>query len=419
MKHSHKLFGFKFFGLGLFASFVLLIGLFAVPKKAEAACTRCCNCEKIRNYIVSEVGKHETWLVSDFWAKNLQPALTAMANQITSALSAQSASIGGFVNAQNNAAALRSLQELSAESATNYMPSEQLCRFGSLGQSLGASDARARSVQLALSERAQARQLGKGNMQSAFSSNTDMRARMIQYMGRYCDATDNNGRLTNLCKNSGQDQFLNSDVDFTSTFDAKPTLNVNFAQSGGTTGATDDEQNIASLSDNLFGNELFPRPSAEDLNSGAKGMNDARVAYMDMRALLAKRSVAQNSFNTLIGMKAKGTAGSKQYIAGVLKDLGMSDKAVISYLGENPSYNAQMEVLTKKLYQSPNFYVNLMENPANVERQYAAMQSFGLMQQRDIFETIQRSEMLLSLILEMELSGGYQNEIQSSLDNRR
>ena len=92
--------------------------------------------------------------------------------------------------------------------------------------------------------------------------------------------------------------------------------------------------------------------------------------------------------------------------------MGGKNCALASSLGSNPSYDAQMEILTKRLYQDPSFYVNLMDTPANVERQYAALQAFGLMQRRDIFETVLRSEMLLSTILEIEISD-YQDEVQS------
>jgi hypothetical protein len=56
-----------------------------------------------------------------------------------------------------------------------------------------------------------------------------------------------------------------------------------------------------------------------------------------------------------------------------------------------------------------------MDKPVNVQRQFAAMQSFGLMQQRDVFESLIRSEMILSLIVEMEVAK-YQDDVQRRLD---
>ena len=249
-------------------------------------------------------------------------------------------------------------------------------------------------------------------MASSDGDTADVNARMKNFMSRYCDPNDNNGQMKSLCRTGGNDKFLNADIDYVRTFDAKPTLNVDFTANKTT--ATDDEKNILALANNLFAHELFMLPASATLEGG-KSMNDARTTFLNMRALIAKRSVAENSFNTLVGQKAQGAPGSREFIAGLLKELGMEDKATLAYLGGTPSYDAQMEVLTKKLYQNPAFYVNLMDNPANIQRQYAAMQSFGLMQQRDIFDSILRSELLLSLIVEMEVAK-YQNEAQADLD---
>lgn len=393
-------------------SFLSLAAVFMPAKSAQAACTRCCNCETIRNYIVDEVNKHETFLRDRFWKQNLEPAMARMSNQISEALISQTTSIGGFVNAQNNIERVRMLQELNADTASSYLPSEQLCRFGSLSQSLAASEAKARANRMFLAQRSQNRQLGAPNMASSTGDTADMDARMRNFMSRYCDPTDNNGQMKSLCVTRGNDKSLNADIDYVRTLEAKPTLNVDFTTDK--TNLTDDEQNIIALGNNLFAHQIFTLPAASQLEGG-KTMNDARTAFMDMRALVAKRSVAENSFNTLVGQKSQGAPGAREFIAGVLKELGLEDKATLAYLGGTPSYDAQMEVLTKKLYQNPSFYVNLMDNPANVQRQYAAMQSFGLMQQRDIFDSILRSELLLSLIVEMEVAK-YQNEAQSRMD---
>lgn len=394
----------------------LLLGVFllsfAPDANATPSCGRCCNCQSVRNFIIDEVGKHEKWLKDTFWAKKLKPALATMTNQVSKTLIANTTSIGSFVDAQNNIASVTALQTQAAEAANTYAPSEQLCRFASLGQSLAASEGKAKANRLQLVKRSQDRQLGASGSAGASGANADQAIRMRNITKRYCNAGDNNGQMRTLCRNGSEDRFLNADIDYSGSFDSKPTLNIDLT--AGRTTASDDEQTIYALSDNLFGHEVSPRPNAAALKGGDR-MNDSRIAFMDMRALVAKRSVAENSFNTLVGMKAQGAPGSKSFIASVLKELGVSDQGVLNYLGGNPSYDAQMEVLTKKIYQNPAFYVNLMDSPANVQRQYAAMQSFGLMQQRDIYDSILRSEMLLSLIVEMEIEK-YQDEAQSLLD---
>ena len=61
-----------------------------------------------------------------------------------------------------------------------------------------------------------------------------------------------------------------------------------------------------------------------------------------------------------------------------------------------------MDILTKKLYQTPSFYANLMEGKTNVARQSGAMESLELMQDRDIYNSMRRSEMLLALLIQLQ-----------------
>lgn len=403
----------------LLSALFILLGAFAVmfaAQPAQAACTGCCNCETVRNYIITELDKHETFLTDTFYKKYLGPAIAQMANKINFAMADQTVKLGTLLEGQDNVEKRRVLQELTADTARSYLPSEQLCRFASLGQSLSSSDEKARANRLHMIDRSQSRQLGDAGTAGEQGNTRDMAARASQKAATTCDKTANGGRDAATCV-STSDTSTNADLDFTRTFDSKPTLDADFSSNGA---QTEDERNVTHLADNIFASDLFQRPNIGDL-TGTDAVNDARQAVMDMRSIIAKRSVAENSFNTLVSLKSRGSGldgnktGSTSFIAGVLKEIGLDDQATLNYLGKAPSYDAQMEVLTKKVYQSPSFYINLMDNPANIERQYAAMQSFGLMQQRDIFDSILRSEMLLSLIVELEV-GKYQDTAQASMD---
>ncbi len=124
-----------------------------------------------------------------------------------------------------------------------------------------------------------------------------------------------------------------------------------------------------------------------------------------MRQLIALRNVAQNSFNRVAASRGTGGASTNTYMQNILRELGMSANESTTYLSNDtgsPSYNAQMEILTKKIYQNPNFYTNLMDKPANVDRQIAAIDAIGLMQDRDMYQSLERQELLLSLLLEMK-----------------
>jgi hypothetical protein len=92
---------------------------------------------------------------------------------------------------------------------------------------------------------------------------------------------------------------------------------------------------------------------------------------------------------------------------GVLKDEEIAhmyaDHAGPETQVRRPSYMAQMEMLTKRIYQDPNFFVGLYDTPANVKRKGAALQAIGLMLDRDIYDSQVRSEMLMSQLLELRL----------------
>jgi hypothetical protein len=105
-----------------------------------------------------------------------------------------------------------------------------------------------------------------------------------------------------------------------------------------------------------------------------------------------------------------GSGGSETYMRQVLAQIGITAADADSYLGgKTPdfaavrsSYNAQMDLLTKKIYQDPAFYANLMESKANVKRTSASLQAIGLMQGRDTYRSMTRSEMLLAILVELE-----------------
>lgn len=400
-----------YFALGL-----MLAVLTVMPIKAARACGPCLDCATWQTTVNEAIATHETWFQTTFWNDNVLPGMRQLSDQIVQGLMIEARMIGGFMDAQSELNSQRALQEMQADALKSYTPSESVCQFGTLTRSLAASQARGRVTQLVMSERSQARQLGKKLSAAAAGPQEDRQARLVQFQGRFCDTQDNNTGLTRLCGEGGQDVNHNLDIDYTRMVDTRPTLNIDFTNAD----QTDDEQNVLALANNLYAHDIFQRYGSDALRDPT-GNRDNRSILMDLRAVTAKRNAAENSFNTIVGMKTAGTESSREYIRQVLTNLGMSEDDVNRFMASteedeiNPSYSAQMEILTKKIYQDPAFYANLMDKPANVQRQYAAMQSFGLMQQRDVFETVLRSEMLLSLIVELEVAK-YQDDVQNRLN---
>lgn len=395
-----KAFIIKFF---LIVCAVGIVFLGNIP--AALACGACTNCSQWQQQITQEMNKFKQWMSGEWWNQNVKPAMQSYTDDSRNVFITEALAIGAFLDGENMLGSLRTMQELNAESMKNYQVSDAICKFGTLSRSLAASESKAKATRSVLAQRLQARQIGRTGMVNAGKgAQEDKIDRFKLLTTTECTPSSYGGGMDGICTATGGQ---NRDISFTKLMNSGGTFNfgVDNLGSGGS-----DLSSLALLSDNLYANDVMEKINYEELKKQSE--NDYKSTLIDQRSIAAKRSVAANSFFTIASQKSQGGGGSAAFMGKVLGSLGMNNAAIASSLGSNPSYDAQMEILTKRLYQDPSFYVNLMDTPANVERQYAALQAFGLMQRRDIFETVLRSEMLLSTILEIEISD-YQDEVQS------
>ncbi len=383
---------------------------------------------RIRRHVESEMTGEKVWMISIFWEDNLLPAMMMMADQLTAVAMQQMQIVGSFLDAKQQLETQQLIQEIAARTHKDYHPSVGMCEFGSGAKSLAASERRAEINAVILSQRSQDRQLGAVNTAAATGEDGDKEARIRQFREKFCDRRDNNDGLNYMCDwnqdgNPGPNvgaadpARMNKDIDYIRTVDAPWTLNMDLVGVGA--GAlTNDEEEIFALASNLYGQNVFVRPPAGQL----EGVPNERISnmqklYLDMRSVVAKRAVAENSFNAITAMKSEGTPGSRDYLLALMQELGITQEDANRMLGANPSYYAQMEVLTKKIYQNPDFYTNLYDKPANVERKGVALQAIGLMQKFDLFKSYLRNEASLSILLElavMDLQEEVENEINQA-----
>ena len=395
----HLIFSFKI-RVALLATLIFMGGSL---NQASA----CATCSVYENALRNQLTTHQNWMNNNWWTGNVEPALKKLADEFRNATMLQTLTFGSYLDAQNLMGATRALQESTTNTLKNYTPSDTICKFGTLSRSLALSQSKGKANQLVLSKRSLNRQMGQAEMASSGGQQQDRSARLEQFRKDYCDPQDFGTGMKEMCSApAASDTRHNIDINYTRAVDTKTTLDIDLTD----TTSTNDEKDIIALANNLYAHQVFNRINAEALKNTSQ--KDLQSTYLDQRSIIAKRSVAENSFTEIVGQKSKGSTGSRAYFLKVLESLGLETADAEKYLGAAPSYDAQMEVLTKKLYQDPAFYANLMDSPANVNRQYAALQSFGLMQKRDIFETVARSEMLMSLLLEMEISK-YQDNIQN------
>lgn len=408
-----------------------------LPQKQAQACCGCCaptnTCTWVANassqmqimlanlllraFITQQFYYQQRWFMHDFWYSHVLPAMMQMTESLTTTAEMQVMSFGVILDAKENLERERLLQEKVAEAHSDYFPDLGMCTIGTAAQSLASSDRIAEITSVSLTKRMIDRQLNINNSASVNGNSTDSKARIGQLKTRFCDPNANGKNWSNFCT-APTPGNINRDINYAATIGVRRTLNLNLTNNS--LEAPDDE-NVLAMVNNLYGYKTFeiaPVPTTP-MNADNGWKSGETVSYLDRRAVVAKRSVAQNSFNAIVGMKASGSAASANagnYLYEIFRQLGAtSDPEARQLLGSNPSYYALLEVVSQKIYQDPDFYTNLYDKPTNVLRKKVAMQAINLMLDRDIYKSELRMENLLAVLLETEMIR-YQTELSSRLN---
>lgn len=430
----------------LLISALLASGLFLthpafVPRAWAGACVNCATVtvqnnntrnvmddehDQTRTHIEDEFDIWEDWLENTFVPAFIPPTyLMRMAGQLTTTAVYQVFAIGTLLDAKQALEVQRVFQKKVAEAHRDYQPSVGVCTVGTTIRSLADAERRAETTTFVLSQRSQDRQIGNMHTAAAGGGTSDKASRLEQFRRRYCDTHDNNSTNMQVCgsANSARQVSINKDIDYTRTVDSHRTINIDFTDGGA---PTEDEQDVLALASNLYAHEIPNRLTEVSYNNNTAEQGGDRLRQLiDQRQIIAKRSVAEHSFNTIVGLKSYGspdsggsTEGSSvdtaRYLRIVLQQLGMSSDDVTRFMGERPSYFTQMEIVTKKVFQQPTFYADLYDKPANVERKKVALQAISLMQDFDTWQSYLRTESLLSVLLELEVE-----KFQAAAENRQ
>jgi hypothetical protein len=327
---------------------------------------------------------------------NWVAGLMLMAEQFTANMIQQMEMLGELFDAKDQLETQRLFQQKVAEAHKDYQPSEQMCTFGTFARDLVATERAANLARNAVATELMQREIGsadsKGNLPMS-----DSLSRIAGYRAHFCSQDDNGNGLKYLCPTPAKPEMRNRDINYTQTIDAPLSLDINLTD----TNITDDERAVFALIDNLYANDPLPGPPP-----GGMDQPKFQYHYMNLRSIAAMRGVVRSTIANVIALKTASPVkedSNAAYLLALFREFGIEDKEVRLMLGEHPSYYAQMEILTKKIYQNPTFYTNLYDKPANVKRIRAAMTAIKLMQDRDIAAALQRREMLLSIMLELRL----------------
>ncbi|HTK83601.1 MAG TPA: hypothetical protein VL625_00815 [Patescibacteria group bacterium] len=360
----------------------------------------------------------DEFMVGYFFDYHVLNSMQNMAQGLATAGMLQLGIIGGFLDASEQLQRQRLMEQLAAEAHKQYQSSTVMCTIGTMAKGLGNAYRLGQFTALTLEKRSLDRQMHDINVAATSSPSEDVKDRIRQFKQRYCDIHDNNDGLSQACNNTSAPPLTRDrDINFTRTVMQPGALDLDFSNNT----ITNDEQDIIALENNLFASQIMPPMQ------GALLMKPANQPYiLDYRSVIAKRAVAENSFTNWVGLKAQD-GGPGKYASRILEVFGVARSSAKVYessidlynLGRSgTSYDSEMEILTKRIEQDPNFYTNLYDTPANLARKGAALRAIGLMQHMDMFKSRLRNEGILAEIVELAVDRE-QREVQDNMDRMR
>lgn len=348
--------------------------------------------------------KYRTWLFTNedkpyefpsFFRNYVLRGLAIYTEQMSAVAMQHAMIIGKFLDAKHQLETQRLFQELQFQAHKDYQPSEEICVIGTNLRSISPSEKRAKTVKSDLAKMQRERAFATGGRHAK-----DTVERWRAFVSTYCDPKNNNwsAPLTGLASACGEKppnpEKTNIDIDYTRLVEEPRTI--------------EDMSDIFALSKNLYGSKTLTRTLSE-LSLATKGNPQL---YMALRSVEAKRGIAENSFNSIVAMKTSGSSNkldplhispaTAKYLGALIKEMGIPEDEIFDYLGDNPSYYSQLEILGKRIFQHTDFYVNLYDTPTNVLRKSAALKAIELMIDREMFDSELRQEMMLSVLLSSE-----------------
>lgn len=371
---------------------------------------------QIKEDITELFPPHKDWIVDEWFEPRWAVSLQLITRYLSNVTFIQAFMLGTLMDGKHFSETVRDMQEMHFQAYKDYQPSPGICTYGTALRTMNHTESAAKATSLGLSRQQLARHLGKSRTGGASNRGEDKRNRWEKFTEFYCDPQDNNWLtgvantgLSNafICGNvgGGNTDRINIDVDYGRAIENKRTLDISASNWSETNQLTD----ILALGNNLYGHDILTR----NISQNNLKNKDLQQRYLRLRAVTAKRNVAENSFNSIVGLKSRGAdnvnadgqppdfTDTSAYLGRLLVELGIPEDEIAVYLGNtrHPSYYAVLEILAKKIYQNPQFYAELYDTPANVKRKSAALKAVELMLDRALFESELRQEMAMSVLL--------------------
>ncbi len=343
-------------------------------------------------------------LVNDFVA----PALKKKTQQISQNDQQESNAQGAIVDATLANEQAIDVGVTQAETAIDYAAHPFIGQMATYARGLALSSERMRQSQLLRGDAGTAELLAASGTLTAKGGGAVEDWRLKNLKDIYIDPDQQGGYLRKLVQGSDR---VNRDLDVARSLLGRQTLDINFED----TTLTDDERDFLALKENLASSTAMDTSRMRDLAA-----NDAMLTDVpELLSMTARRSIIDRTINTMAGMRARGSDVSAPEMQALLRQLGYGDDAPeMKDVAGQASYEAHMDILTRRVFQNPNMYVNLIANPVALRRILVAQNAVRNMQQFDMYATTTRSEDLTALWAWLETREQF-NKAQSGLNEVR
>ncbi len=309
---------------------------------------------------------------------------------------------------------------LRAKYHHELQPSELVCSIGTVIRPVSATRDGARAASNSIQSTGLNRDLGSVSVsetgEEAITESKEMRARRTQYDERYCSPHEGGiNAMEERCQAEPGSRRKN--MDFSATIDVPMTI----AESGYLESESSDDvgsgkTDTDALLTNLVGYDLSRRASSTGVSEEAEAgdpKTESRT-WQQTRSMSLLRGPARDAIAAIIAEKSEGVEQNGEFIRSAFASIGMGEEEIRDLVGEKPSAYAVGEVISKILYQNPDFYVALGEGINGATAAGVAMLAAQLMEDRNRYEACLRTEMVLAALLEAKLRGW-----QEKLDARR
>ncbi len=407
----------------------------AVDKSCSFSCgATSCPCRepieknhiKIRAHMTDEMIKHRTWMIDEFMKVHILPAMMMMTDQLSAIAMAHTFAIGKFFDAKHQMESERIFQQLMAQTHSDYQPSVGLCEIASSARGLIPAQEKSKVARIALTNRMSERaRRNEGSLSSA-GTNSDVLSRFSNFKDNYCNVNDNGRGLAFLCDGTtATNERINKDVNITQTLFSEQTIDADFVAPNADPDIDNniEGRDLLAFSTNLFASELNPDIPRLNLATPDGKAKEGAFVYMDLRSIMAKRSVAEDAFSAVVSERVSGLEqlhdddrNSDSYLKRLVVDLGVAEDEIDILLGKSPSYYAQRKVLSSYIFENPKFYTQLYESPANVLRKDTAIKTLSLALEDDFFDRQLEAEAMLATLLEVMLEDSH-SRVSGALTN--